>query len=53
MQTLFYPIYPSQHHPYTLKVPFVLGTSPSLPATRLVACLTATAVALNALSARW
>jgi len=34
-----------------LSVPFVLGTSPSLPATLDVACLIATANALNALSA--
>ena len=38
---------------YTLSVPLVLGTSPSRPATRLVACLVATASALKALSALW
>jgi hypothetical protein len=38
---------------YVDKVPFVLGTSPSLPATLLVACLSATASALKALSALW
>lgn len=38
---------------YALSVPFVLGTSPSLPGTRLVAALTATARALKALSALW
>ncbi len=43
--------YPPSNLPYTLSVPLVLGTSPSLPATLLVACLTATASALNALSA--
>lgn len=36
---------------YVVNVPFVLGTSPSLPATLLVAILIATARALNALSA--
>ena len=38
---------------YALSVPFVLGTSPSLPATLLVAILMATANALKALSALW
>jgi len=34
-------------------VPFVLGTSPSLPTTLVVAALIATANALNALSTLW
>ena len=36
---------------YVLNVPFVLGISPSRPATLLVACLIATASALKADSA--
>lgn len=36
---------------YQYKTPFVLATSPSLPATLVVAILIATANALNALSA--
>jgi len=36
---------------YVLKVPLVLGTSPSRPATLVVACLIATANALKADSA--
>lgn len=36
-----------------LKVPLVLGISPSLPATLVVAILSATANALKALSALW
>jgi len=38
---------------HVLNVPFVLGISPSLPATLLVAVLKATASALKALSALW
>lgn len=43
----------SSNSPHVLNVPFVLGISPSRPATLLVAILIATANALNALSARW
>jgi len=48
--SFLYLINPRSH---VLNVPFVLGTSPSLPGTLVVACLIATAKALNALSARW
>lgn len=40
-------------HPQVVSVPFVLGTSPSLPGILVVAALIATASALNALSALW
>jgi len=45
------PFSPSIKPPHVLSVPFVLGTSPSLPATLPAAILIATAKALNALSA--
>jgi hypothetical protein len=51
-QYIFYKfIGPTKIPIQVLNVPFVLGTSPSLPATLLVACLMATARALNADSA--